>query len=158
MIPVYVGIGSNLDDPIAQVQQAILALKQLPESNYLNTSALYRSPPMGPADQPDYINAVSLLETALSADVLLSALQAIEYAQGRTRTQRWGPRTLDLDILLYGEKIIKQDRLTIPHPGLHERGFVLYPLQDINPDLVIPEYGPVQLLIQSCNAAGLERL
>ena len=158
MIPVYIGIGSNLDDPIAQVQQAVVFLQTLPESRYLKTSALYRSPPMGPEDQPDYINAVSLLETALSADALLTELQAIEYSQGRTRTQRWGPRTLDLDILLYGEKIIKQDRLTIPHPGLHERGFVLYPLQDINPDLVIPEYGPVALLIQSCNAAGLERL
>ena len=158
MIPVYIGIGSNLDAPIAQVQQAAVFLQTLPESRYLKTSALYRSPPMGPEDQPDYINAVSLLETALSADALLTELQAIECRQGRTRTQRWGPRTLDLDILLYGEKIIKQDRLTIPHPGLHERGFVLYPLQDINPDLVIPEYGSVALLIQSCNAAGLERL
>jgi len=158
MIQVYIGIGSNLDDPVTQVRKAITALHYLPDSVYRATSSLYRSPPLDATAQPDYINAVSLLETSMTAEQLLDTLQAIEQQQGRMRAERWGPRTLDLDILLYGEKTIRQDRITVPHPGLHERSFVLYPLQEINPDLDIPGHGSLKSLIQCCNASGLERL
>jgi 2-amino-4-hydroxy-6-hydroxymethyldihydropteridine diphosphokinase len=159
MTSVYIGIGSNLEHPFDHVTQAIQDLKALPESDYMATSALYRSAPMGPADQPDYINAVSFLQTRLAALDLLDQLQAIERAHGRNRDgQRWAPRTLDLDLLLYGEKIINDTRLRVPHPGLHERSFVLYPLQDINPDLVIPAYGPLASLIELCPHIELERL
>lgn len=159
MTAVYIGIGSNLDQPFDHVTQAIQDLKALPDSDYMATSALYRSAPMGPADQPDYINAVSFLQTRLAALDLLTELQAIEHAHGRIRdAQRWGPRSLDLDLLLYGEKIINDARLQVPHPGLHERSFVLYPLQDINPDLVIPAYGPLDSLIKQCPPIELERL
>jgi len=159
MTAVYIGIGSNLDNPLNHVTQAIHALGQLADSEYIATSALYRSAPMGPADQPDYINAVSLLHTRLTPMELLDQLQAIERAHGRIHDgQRWGPRTLDLDLLLYGEKIINDTRLRVPHPGLHERSFVLYPLQDINPDLVIPEYGSLAMLIEQSPPIELERL
>jgi len=158
MIQVYIGIGSNLDHPIEQVQRAIANLQHIPNTRYLKSSALYRSEPMGPSDQPDYINAVSLLETDLLPLALLDVLQSIEASQGRVRKERWGPRTLDLDILLYGEKTIKDDRLTVPHPGLHERSFVLYPLQEINPELVIPGFGSIESLLEKCNPTGLERL
>lgn len=159
MIEVYIGIGSNLDDPLYHVKQAISELRQLAQCEYIATSALYRSAPMGPPGQPDYINAVSLLQTDLTPLDLLDQLQAIEHAHGRMRDgQRWGPRTLDLDILLYGEKIINEARLRVPHPGLHERSFVLYPLQDINPALVIPGDGPLARLIDQCPHIALERL
>ena len=159
MIEVYIGIGSNLDEPLQHVKQAISELRQLAHSEYIATSALYRSSPMGPADQPDYINAVSLLQTDLVPLELLDQLQSIERAHGRVRDgQRWGPRPLDLDILLYGEKIINETRLRVPHPGLHERSFVLYPLQDINPALVIPGDGPLAMLIDQCPHFALERL
>jgi 2-amino-4-hydroxy-6-hydroxymethyldihydropteridine diphosphokinase len=159
MTEVYIGIGSNLDNPLQQVRQAINELRQLADSEYIASSSLYRTSPMGPSEQPDYINAVSLLQTCLAPLDLLNELQAIENTHGRNRdVQRWGPRTLDLDILLYGEKIISDTRLCIPHPGLHERSFVLYPLQDINPDLVIPGYGPLAKLIEQCPHNVLERL
>jgi 2-amino-4-hydroxy-6-hydroxymethyldihydropteridine diphosphokinase len=113
---------------------------------------------MGPQDQPEYINAVASLETNLQAEALLDALQAIEQAQGRVRDERWGPRTLDLDILLYGDEVIDSDRLTIPHPGLSEREFVLYPLYELAPDLMIPGLGSLASLYQHCDANGIERL
>lgn len=158
MIQVYIGIGSNLDNPIAQVQQAITELQQLPHSQYLKTSSLYQSSPLDATAQPDYINAVSLLMTALTPEQLLTALHTIEDQHGRVRTERWGPRTLDLDLLLYGEKNIRQPDLIVPHAGLHERSFVLYPLQELNPNLLIPGYGPILHLVQHCDASGLERL
>ena len=159
MTDVYIGIGSNLDDPLQHVKQALNELTQLADCRHIASSALYRTPPMGPADQPDYINAVSLLSTGLAPLDLLDQLQGIEQAHGRIRHgQRWGPRTLDLDILIYGEKIINDKRLCVPHPGLHERSFVLYPLQDINPDLVIPVYGPLAKLVDQCPHHPLERL
>ena len=159
MTDVYIGIGSNLDDPLYHVKQAISELRQLAQCEYIATSALYRSAPMGPPEQPDYINAASLLQTHLAPLDLLDQLQTIEHAHGRIRDgQRWGPRPLDLDILLYGEKSINESRLRVPHPGLHERSFVLYPLQDINPDLVIPGYGPLATLIDQCPHIALERL
>ena len=157
MTEVYIGLGSNLQQPIAQVQQALQALAALPTTQLLGHSRLYRSTPMGPAGQPDYINAVAALETSLSALDLLLALHAIERAQGRIRDgQRWGPRTLDLDILLYGDECINLAQLIVPHPGLHERNFVLYPLHEIAPGLVIPGRGALSDLVARCPASGLE--
>lgn len=139
MTTVYIAIGSNLSDPIAQANNAINALKQLPKSEFINCSMLYTSTPMGPQDQPDYINAVVEIHTHLTPIELLDCTQAIEQEQGRIRKdERWGPRTLDLDILLYGNEVIDSERLTIPHYGMKEREFVLYPLADIAPSITLP--------------------
>lgn len=154
---VYIGIGSNLEDPLTRVKQAIKQLMTLKQSKLISCSSLYASKPMGPDDQPDYINAVVSIKTQLSAIDLLDELQQLETGHGRIRTgQRWGPRTLDLDILLYGEKIINSDRLVVPHPGLHERAFVLYPLHEISPELIIPGKGHLATLLEHCPLDGLE--
>jgi 2-amino-4-hydroxy-6-hydroxymethyldihydropteridine diphosphokinase len=134
------------------------SLEVLPDCQFVKCSSFYRSRPMGPKDQPEYINAVASLETSLQAEALLDALQAIEQAQGRVRDKRWGPRTLDLDILLYGDERISTDRLKIPHPGLSEREFVLYPLYELAPDLMISGLGSLASLYQHCDANGIERL
>jgi 2-amino-4-hydroxy-6-hydroxymethyldihydropteridine diphosphokinase len=156
---VYIGLGSNLQEPVQQVRRAIAALEHLPQTQRVRVSSLYRSPPMGPADQPDYINAVAMLETTLSAQELLRELQNIEARQGRVRgAVRWGARTLDLDILLYGQQTINTEQLTIPHAGLHQRPFVLYPLQEIAPTLTIPGRGGVDQLIARCPGSEPERL
>jgi 2-amino-4-hydroxy-6-hydroxymethyldihydropteridine diphosphokinase len=155
----YVGIGSNLDDPEQQVRRALKALATLPDTTLLRYSSLYRSLPMGPQDQPDYINAVAELETTLPALRLLGLLQAIETQQGRVRGPvKWGPRTLDLDLLVYGRAQIAKATLTVPHPGIAERVFVLYPLAEIAPGLDIPGLGPLQELLSHCPPEGLERL
>jgi 2-amino-4-hydroxy-6-hydroxymethyldihydropteridine diphosphokinase len=157
MTDVYIGIGSNLHNPEQQVQLALQALARVSETHLLAHSRLYRSAPMGPAGQPDYVNAVAALATRLPALELLSALHGIEQAQGRVRDgSRWGPRTLDLDILLFGDESINQPRLQVPHPGLHERNFVLYPLQEIAPDLIIPGRGTLVELLAQCPPTGLE--
>jgi 2-amino-4-hydroxy-6-hydroxymethyldihydropteridine diphosphokinase len=157
-VVVYLGLGSNLSDPRRQLQQAISALEGIPKTRVLAVSSLYRSRPMGPQDQPEYINAVAGLETDLEPEALLDALQAIEHDQGRVRGRHWGARTLDLDILLYGDEVISTERLSVPHPGLHQREFVLYPLYELAPDLVIPERGPVSSLYRRCDPKGIERL
>ncbi len=158
-VRVFIGMGSNLDDPVAQLTRALAALKQLPRSRELAHSSLYRSAPMGPAGQPDYVNAVIELETELGALDLLSGLQAIEQAQGRVRTGlRWGPRTLDLDLLLYGEEIIELPALHVPHPGMTERNFVLYPLHEIAPSIEVPGGGALAVLLKRCPATGLVKL
>ncbi len=155
----YIGIGSNLDDPPAQVRAALQALAALPESQLSACSPLYRSAPVGgPPGQPDYLNAVAALDTRLSADQLLRALQAIEAAQGRVRELRWGPRTLDLDLLLYADLVRDDAWLTLPHPRLQERAFVLYPLHDIAPGLELPGGGMLSKLLLKCPPQGLERL
>lgn len=155
----YIGIGSNLGEPIKQVNDAFRALEHLPASICIARSPLYRSAPMGgPPDQPDYINAVAALDTHLTPAQLLVALQAIELAQGRIRTVRWGPRTLDLDLLLYDQHVSDDPQLTLPHPRLQERAFVLYPLYDIAPDLVIPRQGCLHALLANCPRNGLIRL
>ena len=137
---VYIGLGSNLDNPVLQIEQALLILDTIPTTNLITHSTLYRSPPLGPQNQPDYINAVAMLTTELSPLALLSKLQAIENKQGRVRNvRRWGPRILDLDILLYGNKQLQTPSLTLPHPGLHKRAFVLYPLYECCPNLVLPD-------------------
>lgn len=157
-VTAYIGLGSNLDDPPAQLQQALHALAALPDSDLLRQSPVYRSRPLGPADQPDYLNAVAAIETRLAPLALLDALQAIEQAQGRRRDgARWGPRSLDLDILLYGTARIDEPRLQVPHPGLGERNFVLYPMADIAAgSLSIPGLGRLDELQSACPAEGLE--
>lgn len=155
----YIGIGSNLDDPMAQVQRALQALDELPACTGVAHSPWYRTAPVGgPPGQPDYINAVAALDTLLTPDELLNALQAIETAQGRVRSARWGARTLDLDLLLYGQRIRTDPWLTLPHPRLHQRAFVLYPLHDIDPLLVIPGRGTLAELLASCPFQAIVRL
>ena len=159
-VTVYIGVGSNLQQPMEQVKQALQRLAEIPQTRLITSSPLYRSAPLGSADQPDYINAVAALATELAPLDLLDALQTIEQQQGRVRNgERWGPRTLDLDLLLYGDHQITSDRLTVPHPGLGERNFVLYPLYDIaGEDLQIPGLGLLGKLLQACPAEGLELL
>ena len=158
-IRAYIGLGSNLDDPVGQLLRAIDALRALPESRLTAVSPLYQSRPMGPADQPDYVNAVVMLDTRLEPLELLDALQAIEQQQGRVRTgERWGPRTLDLDLLLYGAEVIDHSRLVVPHPGMKARLFVLQPLADLSPELILPDGSPVASLLAACPGDELERV
>lgn len=140
MIRCYIGLGANLADPTASILSAVACLKQLPDSRFVALSSIYQSQPMGPADQPDYINAVAAIDTQLTPLALLDQTQHIEQHHGRQRkAERWGPRTLDLDILLYGDHIIENERLTIPHYGMKEREFVLYPLHDLAPTLMFSD-------------------
>ena len=156
MIEVFVAVGSNLGNPVAQARRAILALAALPESELQQASQLYGSRPMGPADQPDYVNAVVRLHTRLGPLALLDQLQKIELEQGRVRKdERWGPRTLDLDLLLYGEQVIQHERLTVPHYGMKEREFVLLPLAELAPTLVLPCGTPLTELVARCPRNGL---
>jgi len=152
----FVGLGSNLEDPARQVRRAFGALAELPATRLVQRSALYRSPPLGPPGQPHYVNAVAALETGLTPRALLAALQALEARQGRVRAGvRWGPRTLDLDLLLYGAQCLCEEGLTVPHPHLHERAFVLYPLHEVAPCLEIPGRGPLVALLERVPARGL---
>jgi 2-amino-4-hydroxy-6-hydroxymethyldihydropteridine diphosphokinase len=137
--PAFIGVGSNLVAPEQQVNQAIVALADLPGTILVSQSGLYRSSPMGPSDQPDFINAVVAVLTQAEPLAFLQQMQAIERKQGRKRDgERWGPRTLDLDLLAYSSVIIKEDELTVPHPGIAERNFVLLPWQEIAPSFVVP--------------------
>lgn len=154
----YIGLGSNLDDPLAQVQSAIMELENIPQTNVQATSALYRSKAIGPGEQPDYINAAALLNTELTPIELLDALQALEQAHRRVRREHWGPRTLDLDILLLDQLTIDSERLKVPHPYLTQRNFVLYPLADITPALILPDGTALNELLTQCPQNGLERL
>ncbi len=156
MTLVYIAVGSNLSDPVAQANHAIEALKSLPKSRFIAASSLYSSTPMGPQNQPDYINAVVSVETELSPLELLDCTQAIEQEQGRVRKdQRWGPRTLDLDILLFGNQQIDSERLIVPHYGMHVREFVLYPLHEIAPMLQLPDGTMLKELLKSVPLNGL---
>ncbi len=155
----YIGLGSNLDEPVTQIKSARQQIQDLEGVEEKAFSSLYRSAPMGPEDQPDYINAVMAVLTGLEPIELLRALQDIENAHGRVREQRWGARTLDLDILLYGDLCVQLPDLVIPHIGLTEREFVLYPLEEIAGDeLLIPGKGRLGDLISSCPLNGLQRL
>lgn len=145
----YIALGANLGDPLKQVHDAIEAIKQLPQTQILQISPFYRSKPLGPQNQPDYLNAVIKLTTLLSPTTLLSVLQRIEKQLGRVRkANRWGPRTLDLDILLYDKLIINSENLIIPHYDMQHREFVLYPLFDIAPELILPDQTPLAELIK----------
>jgi len=152
----FVGIGSNLDQPGAQVQAAIKALDGLTGTRCVTASRRYHNPPMGPADQPDYVNAVAGLETRLAPHALLAELQALEAAAGRERTgERWGPRPLDLDLLSYDDRRLNGAILTLPHPGIAERAFVLVPWAEIAPETRIPGLGRVRDCAAALNAAEL---
>jgi 2-amino-4-hydroxy-6-hydroxymethyldihydropteridine diphosphokinase len=155
----YIGLGSNLESPVAQIKSARMAILRLAGIEERAFSNLYASAPMGPQDQPEYVNAVMVIDTDLPPLELLHALQGIEKAHGRVRgNQRWGARTLDLDLLLYGDQQIDLPELTVPHPGIAERPFVLYLLLECAPDLVIPGKGKVSELLTQCPRAGLRLL
>lgn len=141
--PAYVGVGSNLNGPEEQVERAIDALSKISGSELDARSSLYQSAPFGPVDQPDFVNAVARMVTKLDAPTLFHNLRQIEHSQGRVRGEHWGPRVIDLDLLVFGDMIIDLDDLNVPHPGIAERNFVLLPLQEIAHDLVIPGLGRV---------------
>lgn len=158
-ITAYIGLGSNLSDPRAQVINAAKAIGNIVESNVITLSSLYLSKPMGPQDQDDYINAVIAIETSLSALELLDALQSIENSAGRVRKDnRWGARILDCDILLYGSESIENERLTIPHYGMKLREFVLLPLAEIAPSLHLPDGSSISELASEISNNGIVKL
>ena len=154
----YLGLGSNLETPIEQLRDARLAIAKISGIEEIAFSSLYRSPPMDSRVQPDYINAVMAIETDLSPLELLAMMQHVENEQGRVRKERWGARTLDIDILLFGDEILNFPELCVPHYGMTERAFVLYPLAEIAPDLTIPTHGKLTDLVARCPLDGLERL
>jgi 2-amino-4-hydroxy-6-hydroxymethyldihydropteridine diphosphokinase len=154
----YIGLGSNLEHPAEQIASARTAIAALVHVTEHAFSSLYHSPPMGPQDQPDYVNAVMAVETDLTPLELLRALQAIENQHGRVRIgARWGARTLDLDLLLYGDQLINHPDLTVPHSGITERAFVLYPLHEIAPQLIIPNKGKLVDLLANVKYALSKR-
>ncbi|MDO9454287.1 MAG: 2-amino-4-hydroxy-6-hydroxymethyldihydropteridine diphosphokinase [Stagnimonas sp.] len=155
MPEVFVGLGANLGEPAAQLKTALLAIGALPQTTVKKVSAFYRSAPIGPAGQPDYCNAVAELETALGPQALLDALLAIEDRAGRLRGERWGARVLDLDLLLYGQVVCSTARLTLPHPELALRDFVLQPLAEIAPDVKVPLMGRARDLLAQLPAPTL---
>jgi 2-amino-4-hydroxy-6-hydroxymethyldihydropteridine diphosphokinase len=157
--PAYVGVGSNLEDPRAQVLAATTRLGKLPRTRLVLASRLYRSRPFGPVMQPDFVNAAAGILTQLEPSVLLKELHAIESAMGRPeRHERWGPRVIDLDLLAFGSERRKDAELTLPHPGIVERNFVLYPLAEIAPDLELPGLGRVADLAAAVTSEGITRL
>ena len=149
-----VALGSNLDDPRVQVERGFAALAALPRTALSARSRSYRTPPWGLVEQPDFINAAARLETTLTPRELLDALLAIEARAGRVRGARNGPRILDLDLLLYGERVIDEPDLVVPHPRLHERAFVLLPLADVAPELKVPGHGRVRDLVAQVDTTG----
>jgi 2-amino-4-hydroxy-6-hydroxymethyldihydropteridine diphosphokinase len=158
MTPAYVALGSNLRQPHIQLRKAVAALDALPRTRLEKVSCAYRSAAVGPGAQPDYLNAVALIATTLEPEQLLDALQQVERAQGRVRDVRWGPRTLDLDLLLYGDRIVNTPRLTIPHPRLRQRHFVLYPLREISgSELLLPDGTHLETLLRDCPPTGLAK-
>ena len=154
----YIGLGSNLNNPLQQVETALEALSQLPCTRLKQRSRWYRSKAIGPGEQPDFVNGAALLETELNPLELLDALQAIEHAQQRVREIRWGPRTLDLDLLLYDQQCIDHERLQVPHPWLTRRNFVIWPLADIDASLTLPTGESIASLLAHCSMDGLEPL
>lgn len=153
-----VGMGANLDDPLQQIARAFDELAQLPDSRLTQRSSLYRSAPVGKTDQPAFINAIAVIETRLGARQLLDALLQIEQQHGRRRTEPNGPRTLDLDLLLYGSQTISESGLEVPHPRMHARRFVLDPLVEVAPDCDIPGKGPVRNALAQVLDQGVERI
>ncbi len=159
LVRAYVALGSNLQDPVKQIRRAVSAMDELPGTCCVAASSLYRSAPLGPQDQAEYVNAVAAIDTRLSAHDLLVEMQRVETRHGRMRHgERWGPRTLDLDLLLYGDETHEDEKLTVPHPGLPERNFVLYPLREIAPWLHIPGLGSLEALVGGCPDVGLQPL
>ncbi|MCG8315007.1 MAG: 2-amino-4-hydroxy-6-hydroxymethyldihydropteridine diphosphokinase [Pseudomonadales bacterium] len=155
----YIGLGSNLGDPLSNILSAIDHLKAIPSTQVIRVSSFYRSVAVGPGEQPDYVNAAVTLQTQLDAETLLDQLQAIEQTHHRTRGPvRWTARTLDLDILLFGNAKIETERLSIPHPRMSERNFVLLPLQDLNPELRFPDGVCLSDLVKMISQTGITQL
>jgi 2-amino-4-hydroxy-6-hydroxymethyldihydropteridine diphosphokinase len=154
----FVGVGSNLDDPVRQVREAMRRLGEVPGCELFLVSSLYRSAPFGPVDQPDFVNAVVTLSTELGPRRLLDSFKSIERDMGREPGVRWGPRVIDLDLLVYGDAVVAEDDLVVPHPGIAERNFVLLPLVEIAPDLSIPGHGRVADLPVPETDPRIERL
>jgi 2-amino-4-hydroxy-6-hydroxymethyldihydropteridine diphosphokinase len=148
----YVGLGSNIEQPYLQIKKAIMSLDALPEIIVLNDSGYFKSKPMGPKDQPNYINAVVAIETTMTADELLQQCQYIEQQQGRIRLRRWGERSIDMDILLYANQQIQTDDLTVPHPGICLRDFVYMPLLKLDPEIFVPGRGLLNTTIEKQTA------
>ncbi len=152
----YIALGSNQASPLDQIAHALNAIAAIPQSRVVATSSFYRTPPLGPQDQPDYLNAAVALETELSPEALLDHTQRIELEQGRERkAERWGPRTLDLDIMLFGELTLSTPRLTVPHYDMKNRAFMLVPLLEIAPDCVFPEGLRVADVLVTLSRAGI---
>ncbi|HEX2566119.1 MAG TPA: 2-amino-4-hydroxy-6-hydroxymethyldihydropteridine diphosphokinase [Burkholderiales bacterium] len=158
MTRAYVGLGANLGDAQGTIRQAMDQLDALPNTRIAARSPLYRSAPVGYAAQPDFVNAVAEVRTSLAAGELLAALIEIEERHGRERSFANAPRTLDLDLLLYGDEMMQSARLTLPHPRMHERAFVLKPLLDLAPGIAIPGHGPAAELLARCAAQKIERM
>ncbi|WP_417568444.1 2-amino-4-hydroxy-6-hydroxymethyldihydropteridine diphosphokinase [Marinobacter sp.] len=154
----FIGLGSNLKEPAAQLARAVSELAVLPGTTLVAQSAFYASRPVGPQDQPDFVNGAVWLKTSLEPHQLLDQLQLIEQAHGRERLRRWGPRTLDLDLLLLGDQILDDERLTVPHRELPNRDFALQPLLDLKPDLALPDGTPVAALRRQCPDNRLRKL
>lgn len=155
----FIALGSNLDDPLLRIDAAFCALSELSQTQLTKRSPSYRNPAVGPGRQPDFINAVAELATGLDPFDLLDAVKDIEATQGRQgNAERWAPRVIDLDILLYGDRQMRDDRLTLPHPEMHRRRFVLQPLSDIAPELEIPGHGPLRALLQQAPAHELIKI
>ena len=158
MVTAYIALGSNLDNPGLQLQRAVDDIDSVSNINVSGVSKLYISKPVGPQDQPDYCNAAVKIETSLTPLELLDATQKIENDHGRVRTIRWGARTLDLDIILYGNEVIDSERLVIPHYQMHLRNFVICPIFDITPDLILPNTQSIQNLVSELGHEGLDIL
>ncbi len=156
--PAYIALGSNLEAPLTHIRKAFAELGALPKTRLIARSSLYRSAPVGNVNQPDFINAVAKLETELTPRMLLAALLDIERRHGRRREFPNAPRTLDLDLLLYNDLIYHEHGLTLPHPRMHQRAFVLSPLHEVEPDCVIPGIGSVADLLAACTGQQLKKL
>ena len=151
---IFIGLGGNVGDPLRQIELALETLDQTPEVKVARVSRMYESPPWGITDQPWFVNAVAELESSLSPSALLDCMAAIEAGQGRQRAMQWGPRTLDLDLLAYGSRVIDDTGLTVPHPRLAERAFVLVPWAEIAPDFVVPGLARVEELLEDCQGVA----
>ncbi len=159
MATAYVGLGANLDEPIQQLRAALQSLARLPQTRVAAKSSFYRSAPIGMTAQPFFINAVCALQTDLPPSSLMMYLLEVERAHGRIRSaERNGPRTLDLDLLLYESQVVETPALTLPHPRMHERAFVLQPLAELAPKMVVPGRGPIAQLLQACAEQQVERI
>jgi 2-amino-4-hydroxy-6-hydroxymethyldihydropteridine diphosphokinase len=158
LITAFVALGSNLEDPVAKIRGGLAAIGKLPLTRLVRSSSFYRNPPVGILDQPDFVNAAAMIETGLGPRELLGALLGIESAHGRARSVPNAPRTLDLDLALYGERVIEEPGLVVPHPRLAERAFVLIPIAEIAPDAVVPGRGRIADLVQAVDAAGMVKV
>ncbi|MBK1874109.1 MULTISPECIES: 2-amino-4-hydroxy-6-hydroxymethyldihydropteridine diphosphokinase [Marinobacter] len=154
----FIGLGSNLQEPVAQLARAVAELAALPTTTLVAQSPFYASSPVGPQDQPDFVNGTAWISTELEPHALLDQLQAIEQAHGRERLEHWGPRTLDLDLLIFGNQVLDDDRLTVPHRELPNRDFVLQPLLDLNPGLKLPDGTTIANLRAQCPDNRLRKL